>query len=96
MDLGSMRTELSFLWTARTTPSLTLMPMAEVPHWKGLGVAGSYLDGLHGILDLEETAFGGEGVDSSIVFVPGIRGRGRIYLLENMKRGRFELDLLII
>ena len=40
-----------------------------------------YLDGFDSVLDLEDAAFGGKGVDSSIVVGPGLDAR---YLPENM------------
>ena len=52
---GTMRVELSLLYTARTTPSCALMPTADEPSWIG---NGGYFDGLDGVLDLEDSALG--------------------------------------
>jgi hypothetical protein len=75
---GSMRVELSFLWTARTTPSVTLMPTAEVPLLGSWELKLIYLDGLHSVLDLEKSSFGREGVNTTVVLVSKFVRRARI------------------
>ncbi|RWW19872.1 hypothetical protein GW17_00016040 [Ensete ventricosum] len=53
--------------TASTTPSFVLKPMAEEGQKEK---QKSNLDGLDGVLDLEQPPLGGEGVDSSIILGP--------------------------
>lgn len=61
---GTIKVELSLLSTAKTTPSGTLSPTADEPSYHNGYV---YFDGLDGIFDLENTSFGRESVNASVV-----------------------------
>ena len=67
-ETGSIRVEGNLLSTAKTTPSFVLIPIEVVPNYfTRLDNKDSYFNGLNRIFDLEDSTFGGEGVNSSVI-----------------------------